>query len=96
MKQLRSCYAQLPAFSRNVSAMAHFRLFAKDSTPTAEKPTYVVSVLVEDSLRDEDEVLLFPPSGSASEIDAQIDLFITQLNGVRHKAKEKIADALRE
>jgi len=76
--------------------MSHFRLFAKDSTPTAEIPVYLASVLVEEFLNEDGEILLFRPSSTASEIDAQIDLLITQLNAVRHKAKEKIADALRE
>jgi len=76
--------------------MSHFRLFAKDSTPSAEKPVYLASVSIEESLNYDGEILLFRPTSTASEIDAQIDLLITQLNAVRHKAKEKIADELRE
>jgi hypothetical protein len=76
--------------------MSHFHLFAKDSTPTAPTPQYVVSVSIGESIEEGDETILFPPCHTADEIDAAIDRLITQLNAVRHKGKEKITDRLRE
>jgi hypothetical protein len=90
------CNAHLSARLRKIDAMSHFHLFSKDLSPQAETPSYVVSVSIEEMSHEEGEPILFPPCQTASELDAAIDRLITQLNAVRHKAKEKIADRLRE
>lgn len=76
--------------------MSQFHLQAVDTTPAAPSPRYEVSIVAGRSEKDTPTVLLAGPCRNGNEVDEVIDQLITQLNAVRHKAKEKLTDSLRE
>lgn len=76
--------------------MSRFHLQAVDTTPAASAPRYEVSIVAGSSESDTKAILLAGPCRDGNEVDEAIDRLITQLNAVRHKAKEKLSDSLRE
>lgn len=76
--------------------MSQFHLQAVDTTPEAPVPRYEVSIVASSVEKDAKPVLLAGPCRDGSEVDDAIDRLITQLNAIRHKAKEKLTDGLQE
>jgi hypothetical protein len=76
--------------------MSHFHLFFQGPNTGGRNAEVYGECSLCDPTNEEGNAILFPPRQTANEIDAEIDRLITQLNAARHKAKEKIADRLRE
>jgi hypothetical protein len=77
--------------------MSRFHLHAVDHSKAADQaPVYEVFVAVGEHDLVDGEILLSSGCKTGAEIDEWVDRLITQLNAIRHKAKEKLGDRLKE
>ena len=77
--------------------MSRFHLYTVDhSKPGDEAPVHEVFVALGEHERNVGEILLSGGCRTAAEVDEWVDRLITQLNAIRHKAKEKLAERVKE
>jgi hypothetical protein len=77
--------------------MSRFHLHTIDhSKAEDETPVHEVFVAVGEHDLVEGEILLSGGCKTGAEIDEWVDRLITQLNAIRHKAKEKLAERVKE
>ena len=77
--------------------MSQFHLFAVEhATRKSGIPAYEVFVEVDHRAAKDGRILVTSGCQSGADVDRCIDTLITQLNAVRHKAKEKLGDSIPE
>jgi hypothetical protein len=77
--------------------MSRFQLYAIDRSKAGEPvPRHEVFVALGEHSVVDGRVVLSDGCHSGTEVDEWVDRLITQLNAIRHKAKEKLSDRLKE
>jgi hypothetical protein len=80
-----------------IRGMSRFQLYALDrSKPDEPAPRHEVFIALGEHSVVDGRVVVTDGCRSGTEVDEWVDRLITQLNAIRHKAKEKLADRLKE